>query len=78
MKPRTFRVLVGTNRDGVIVIAQPFPDSSRYVARIQRRRSTGDPYKATELVADRDLAAAFTYNVARAVANRNGGILEAV
>jgi hypothetical protein len=75
MHHNRFRVIVA---DESAPGAQAYTGSAqmRYVLRIARKSHTGDRFQATEFTDDRLLAAVYTYNVARAVANRNRGILE--
>lgn len=79
MKPHLFRVIVADQQQRAPG-SSPFTGAAqlRYVARIARKSPSGDRFRATDFVDERELAATFTFNVAQAVANRNHGALETV
>lgn len=69
-----FHVLI-PQPDGIAAVLPRRLRPNVYVVAIARPKEPGDPFRAVAWTSDALQARRFGYNLARAVANRNGGIL---
>lgn len=59
----------------IVRAADSSSGANRYVLRINRRKASGDPFRALEWSDGAESAQRFSFSVARAVADRNKGII---